>query len=126
MAVSVEIFQLSFHVFTCACPTVISSIFGKSFHFSFHSLILCYPYFSTFLSTWSVSIVHCYACAIVYMQCVTTCPMHVIAVLAEGYNTIYVRITSRVNRTVYSVATTNFTYIDFNRNVFRDCYSCLE
>jgi hypothetical protein len=34
----IEIFQYSFHVFSCACPTVISSISGKSFHFPF-------PYF---------------------------------------------------------------------------------
>ena len=33
---------LSFRVFTCVCPTVISSIFGKSFHFPF-------PYFVHFL-----------------------------------------------------------------------------
>ena len=33
---------LSFHVFLYACPTVISSIFGKSFHFPF-------PYFVLFI-----------------------------------------------------------------------------
>ena len=36
----VEIFWLSFHVFVCACPTVISSIFGKSFHFPFVYFVL--------------------------------------------------------------------------------------
>ena len=35
---TIKIFCLSFHVFTCACPMVISSIFGKNFHFPF-------PYF---------------------------------------------------------------------------------
>ena len=38
----VEIFRLSFRVFTCACPTVTSSIFGKNFHFPF-------PYFVLFV-----------------------------------------------------------------------------
>ena len=37
-AMSAQIFWFSFHVFLCACPMVISSIFGKSFHFPF-------PYF---------------------------------------------------------------------------------
>ena len=37
-AVPVKIFRYSFRVFSCACPTVISSISGKSFHFPF-------PYF---------------------------------------------------------------------------------
>jgi len=37
---SVKIFQLSFYVFTCACPTVTSSIFGKSFHFPFPYFVL--------------------------------------------------------------------------------------
>ena len=41
-AVPVEIFRLSFCVFACACPTVISSMFGKSFHFPF-------PYFVLFV-----------------------------------------------------------------------------
>ena len=41
-AVTVEIFWLSFCVFACAFPTVISSIFGKSFHFPF-------PYFVLFV-----------------------------------------------------------------------------
>jgi len=36
--VSVKIFRFCFRVFSCACPTVIYSIFGKSFHFPF-------PYF---------------------------------------------------------------------------------
>ena len=36
MAVPVKIFRCSFRVFSCACPTVISSISGKSFHFPFH------------------------------------------------------------------------------------------
>ena len=34
-AVTVEIFRLSFHMFACAFPMVISSIFVKSFPFSF-------------------------------------------------------------------------------------------
>ena len=37
--VPVKIFQF-FHVFTCACTTVISSIFGKSFHFPFLYFVL--------------------------------------------------------------------------------------
>ena len=41
-AVTVEIFQLSFRVFACAFPMVISSIFGKSFLFPF-------PYFVLFV-----------------------------------------------------------------------------
>ena len=35
MAVPVEISRYSFRVFVCACPSVISSIPGKSFHFPF-------------------------------------------------------------------------------------------
>jgi hypothetical protein len=38
----VEISRYSFRVFSCACPTVISSISGRSFHFSF-------PYFVIFV-----------------------------------------------------------------------------
>ena len=34
-AVPVEISRYSFRVFVCACPLVISSIPGKSFHFPF-------------------------------------------------------------------------------------------
>ena len=34
-AVPVEISRYSFRVFVCACPSVISSIPGKSFHFPF-------------------------------------------------------------------------------------------
>ena len=34
--------RFCFHVFSCACPTLISSIFGKSFHFPF-------PYFVLFI-----------------------------------------------------------------------------
>ena len=37
----VKIFQYSFRVFPCACPTVISSISGKSFHFPFPYFVLC-------------------------------------------------------------------------------------
>ena len=40
--VTVKVFWLSFHVFTCICPTVITSIFGKSFEFPF-------PYFVLFI-----------------------------------------------------------------------------
>ena len=39
---SIEIFQFCFHKFSCAGPTVISSIFGKNFHFPF-------PYFVLFV-----------------------------------------------------------------------------
>ena len=40
--VSYEIFRLSFRVFLCACPTVISSIFDKSFHFAFpYFMVIC-------------------------------------------------------------------------------------
>ena len=39
-AMPVELFQLSFRVFACACPTVISSIFGKNFHFPFRYFVL--------------------------------------------------------------------------------------
>ena len=35
MAVPIEISRYSFRVFSCACPSVISSISGKSFHFPF-------------------------------------------------------------------------------------------
>jgi hypothetical protein len=41
MAMPVKIFRLSFRVSTCACPTVTSSVVGKSFHFPF-------PYFMHF------------------------------------------------------------------------------
>ena len=34
-AVPVEISRYSFRVFVCACPSVISSVPGKSFHFPF-------------------------------------------------------------------------------------------
>ena len=45
-AVPVKIFRYSFHVFSCACPTVISSISGKSFHFPFpHFVIFVLQYF---------------------------------------------------------------------------------
>ena len=39
-AVNVKIFWLSFHVFTCAFPTVVSAIFGKSFPFPFLYFVL--------------------------------------------------------------------------------------
>ena len=39
-AVIVEIFQFSFRVFACAFPTMISSIFGKSFPFPFPYFVL--------------------------------------------------------------------------------------
>ena len=42
MAVTVEIFWLRFCMFTCVCPMVISSIFGKSFHFPFPYFVLLY------------------------------------------------------------------------------------
>ena len=42
MAVTIKIFRLSFCVFACAFPKVISSIFGKSFSFPF-------PYFVLFV-----------------------------------------------------------------------------
>ena len=41
-AVPVEISRYSFRVFSCACPTVISSISGKSFHFPFPYFVICY------------------------------------------------------------------------------------
>ena len=47
-ALSVEIFWLSSRVFMCACPMMISSIFGKSFHFPFPyfmlSVLLYFPF----------------------------------------------------------------------------------
>ena len=45
-AMSVKIFQFSFRVFACACPTVIYSIFGKSFHFPFPCFVLFIPVLS--------------------------------------------------------------------------------
>ena len=45
-AVPVKIFWYSFRVFLCACPTVISSNSGKSFHFPF-------PYFVIHKMSWS-------------------------------------------------------------------------
>ena len=39
-AVSIKIFWLSSRVFLCSCLTVISSIFGKNFHFPFPYLVL--------------------------------------------------------------------------------------
>ena len=36
----VEIFRYSFRVFSCACPTVISSISGTSFHFPLSYFVL--------------------------------------------------------------------------------------
>ena len=42
MAVTIEIFWLTFRVFACSCPTVISSIFGNSFHFPFSYFVLIY------------------------------------------------------------------------------------
>jgi hypothetical protein len=40
MAVTIKIFQLGFCLFACAFPTVISSIFGKSFPFPFPYFVL--------------------------------------------------------------------------------------
>ena len=45
----VEMFQLSFHVFTFAFHPEISSFFRR---FLFHFYLICYPYFSTFHSKW--------------------------------------------------------------------------
>ena len=39
-AVRVEISRCSFRVFVCACPSVISSISGKSFHIPFHYFVI--------------------------------------------------------------------------------------
>ena len=38
----VEIFRLSFRVFSCACPAVTSSTFGKRFHFPFPYFVLTF------------------------------------------------------------------------------------
>ena len=51
-SVIIKTFQLNFHVFKWTFHPEIYSIFGKSFPFLF--LFLCYPYFSTFLSMWSL------------------------------------------------------------------------
>ena len=46
---SIVIFRLSFHVFSCASPMVISSIFGKCFHFPFSYFVyMNYEYFTIF------------------------------------------------------------------------------
>ena len=55
--VSVEIFRLNFHVFLCACPTVISSIFGKSFHFPFHYFVLFAIWYFPSLMVWNCNTV---------------------------------------------------------------------
>ena len=42
----VEISRYSFRVFVCACPFVISSIPGKSFHFTFPLFVMLSKYCS--------------------------------------------------------------------------------
>ena len=52
-AVSVKIFCLSFGAFLCACPTVISSIFGKSFHFPFPYFVIFVLWYFPFHVVWN-------------------------------------------------------------------------
>ena len=53
----VEIFQLIFRVFVCACPTVTSSIFGKSFHFPFPYFVLSRYLVVTWQGAPSISVI---------------------------------------------------------------------
>ena len=60
-----EIFRWSFHVFTCAFPSVISSIFGKSFPFPFACFVLLFHslhYIFRCYSSITLNFYFCYLC----------------------------------------------------------------